>query len=241
MLADRHLDWTGCCNVRDLGGLPAAGGRTTRWGAVVRSEAPDSPTATGWTALEAHGVRTIVDLRNDDEREGPGDERPARVTTVHVPLDDRADTEFWERYGRLDGTPLFFRPFLDHKPERCAAAVAAIANARPGGVLVHCASGRDRTGLVTLLLLALVGVAPWDIAADYELSAERLLPLYERLGFGDVNGRIDAVLAGEKTTARTAVLDALASLDVEASLRAGGLGGDELAALRARLLDEPLP
>jgi protein-tyrosine phosphatase len=85
-----------------------------------------------------------------------------------------------------------------------------------------------------------VGVAPRDIAADYELSAERLLPLYERLGFGDVNGRIDAVLAGEKTTARTAVLDALASLDVEASLRAGGLGGDELAALRARLLDEPL-
>ena len=49
--------------------------------------------------------------------------------------------------------------------------LTAIADARPGGVLFHCMGGRDRTGMITMLVLALVGVAPEDIAADYELSA----------------------------------------------------------------------
>jgi protein-tyrosine phosphatase len=240
VLADRHLDWEGCCNVRDLGGLRTTDGRTTRWGAVVRSEAPDELTGAGWSALVAHGVRTIVDLRNDDERQSPGGPRPTGVTTVHVPLDDRADTEFWERWGRLDGTPLLFRPFLDRKAERCAAAVSAVANAGPGGVLVHCAGGRDRTGLISLLLLALAGVAPDEILADYEVSTERLRPLYERLGFGDVGGRVDALLARHGTTVRAALLETLASLDAEATLRAAGLGDGEVAALRARLLGPPL-
>jgi hypothetical protein len=139
MAPDRHLDWEGCCNARDLGGLPTTDGRTTRRGAVARSERLDELTAAGWSALEAHGIRTIVDLRNHDERRPLGDRCPASVAIVHVPLDDRADTRFWDRWGHLDGTPLFFRPFLDAKPERCAAALEAIANAGPGGVLFHCA------------------------------------------------------------------------------------------------------
>jgi hypothetical protein len=70
MARDRHLDWEGCCNARDLGGLSTTDGRTTRWGAVARSERLDELTAAGWSALEAHGIRTIVDLRNHDERRG---------------------------------------------------------------------------------------------------------------------------------------------------------------------------
>lgn len=239
MPANRDLDWEGCCNARDLGGLRTADGRTIRWGAVVRSEAPDALTPAGWSALAAHGIRTIVDLRNDDERGNPDGPRPEGVTTVHVPLDDRADAEYWERWGPLDGTPLFFRPFLEHKAERCAAALAAVAGAGPGGVLVHCAGGRDRTGLVCLLLLALAGVEPGDIADDYEASTERLRALYERLGFGDVAARVDALVARHGTTVRAAVLDTLASLDAEATMRAAGLGDGEVAALRERLLGPP--
>jgi protein-tyrosine phosphatase len=239
--ADRHLDWEGCCNARDLGGLRTTDGRTTRWGAVVRSERPDELTPAGWQALAAYGVRTIVDLRNDHERQALGVPRPAGVTTVHVPLDDRADTEFWERWSGLDGTPLFFRPFLDRqgKAERCAAALSAIAGAAPGGVLVHCVGGRDRTGLICLLLLALVGVDPEEIADDYELSDGRLRAFYERLGFGDVAARVAARVAEHGTTVRAAVLDTLAALDAEARMRAAGLGDHELAALRGRLLDPP--
>src|SRR4051812_31432926 len=90
---DRHLDWEGCFNVRDLGGLPLADGGETRWCAVVRGDALDELTEAGWAALAAHGVRTVVDLRNADER---GDAIPPDgVRVVHVPLDASEDREFW--------------------------------------------------------------------------------------------------------------------------------------------------
>jgi hypothetical protein len=69
MTPDRHLDWDGCFNVRDLGGLRTADSRTTRWGAVVRSDMPDRLSAAGWSALTAYGIRTIVELRNHHERQ----------------------------------------------------------------------------------------------------------------------------------------------------------------------------
>ena len=178
MAADRHLDWHGCANARDLGGLPAAGGRTTRVGALIRSDAVDRLTAAGWSALAAYGVRTVVDLRNDDELPPDPAPRPAGITTLHLPLDGIEDRAFWERWtsGPQFGTPLYYRPFLDRFPERVARVIAAVADAPAGGVVVHCVGGRDRTGLVTLLLLALAGVDLQDIADDYALSAERLRP-----------------------------------------------------------------
>jgi protein-tyrosine phosphatase len=236
--ADRHLDWDGCFNVRDLGGIRTADGRETRWGAVVRSDAPDQLTAAGWSALQSYGIRTVVDLRNDEERQDAAVTRAAELATVPVPLDDVADTEFWQHCwdNGLDASPLYYLPFLQRKPERCAAAVAAVARARPGGVLVHCGIGRDRTGLVTLLLLALVGAAPDDIATDYELSTNRLRPRWASLGEDDQGLVIEELLARRHTSARATVLATLEALDVAAYLRAAGLSEDDLAAVRTRLL-----
>ena len=238
MTLDRHLNWDGCFNARDLGGLPTADGRTTRWGAVVRSDSLDHLTTRGWAALEAHGVRTIVDLRNDEERLSGSEPRAAGITTVHVPLDDIADTALWEYIwaNGLDGSPLYYRLFLERKPDRCAAAVAAVARAAPGGVVVHCGVGRDRTGLVTLLLLALAGVAADDIAADYELSTERLRAFYARRGEEDQGLEIEALLKRAGTTARALLLDILLSLNVDAYLRSAGLTEDDLGAVRTRLV-----
>jgi len=176
-------------------------------------------------------------LRHDAERQSDITPRPAQLTTVHVPLEDLGDTEFWEYWGQgLNCTPLYYRPFLDRNLERCAAAIAAIAHARPGGVLVHCGVGRDRTGLIALLLLTFVGVAPDDIATDYELSTERLRPLFARLGEDDQDVKIQELLRRQNATARTSIRDTLASLDVNAYLHAGGLSDNDLAAVRARLL-----
>lgn len=237
MTVDRCLDWDGCFNVRDLGGLPTADGRETRWGAVVRSEAPDLLTVDGWSALHAHGIRTIIDLRSDDELTRDA-ERPAGLHIVRRPLDAAEDAEFWDRWatGGQFGTPLYYRPFLDRFPHRIAGVLGAIAQAHPGGVLVHCAVGRDRTGMVTLLLLALVGVAAEDIAADYALSASGLARLFTLLGQQDQGPGIDAYLARAGTSAREVIISTLGSLDVDTYLRAAGLGDADLAALRARLL-----
>ena len=220
--------------MRDLGGLRTHDGRTTSWGAIVRADDLDRLTDAGWSALESYGVRTLVDLRNDQER-GP---RPDRVATVHVPLDDTADTDFWEACWaeELDGSPLYYRSFLELKPERCAAAIVAAAGAGPGGIVIHCGAGRDRTGLISVLLLALAGVVPEDIVADYELSNVRLQRLWARQGEDDQSAVIAEILRRKNTSARELLLDLLASFDVEAYLRSAGLGDDDLAAVRARLL-----
>lgn len=231
----RHLDWDGCYNIRDLGGIPVPGGGTTPWKAVVRADNPARLTPAGWSALRAYGIRTIVDLRNPDEHR---DTPPPDLTTVHVPLDDVDDTAFWQRVrdDELDGTPLYYRMFLEHKTQRCAAAVAAVARARPGGVLIHCSLGRDRTGLVAMLLLALAGVRPHDIADDYELSTTRLPPLFAALGMPDQTGLIQDILARKNTTLRTALFAALDGFDVEGRLREAGLTDQDVQALRTRLL-----
>ena len=238
MSVDRWLDWDGCCNARDLGGLAAADGRRTRWGAIVRADGLDRLTPAGWAALVAHGVRTIVDLRDDSERK----DLPARrdgVTTVHVPLDDTADTDFWDyvRDNEFDCTPLYYPAFLERKPERCARAIAAVAHAGPGGVVIHCAVGRDRTGLVSLLLLALVGVAAEDIATDYLLSEPRLVPLFRELGYREQAPIIADIHARKGITAHESIAETVASLDDSGYLRAAGVTDAELAAVRERLLD----
>jgi protein tyrosine/serine phosphatase len=227
MTDDRHLQWDGCANVRDLGGLRTRDGGEIRRGAIVRADALDRLSAAGWAALEAHGVRTVIDLRNDDELGTDAAPRPAGITTLHLPLDGVEDTAFWQDWHSRPefGTPIYYRPFLDHFPERTAAVFRALASAAPGGVAVHCGIGRDRTGLIAILLLTLAGVVIEDITADYELSEPRV-PF----------GRMGTFYEDSRTTPAAVIAELLAGLDVEAYLRGGGVSGAELSAILARLL-----
>jgi hypothetical protein len=96
----RELSWNGCVNARDLGGLGKI-----RPGAVVRMEAPRRLTEAGWAAAWAHGVRTVVDLRDTAEREPEREPdrapRPAGITSVHVPVDP-VGTPFYEHWKSID-------------------------------------------------------------------------------------------------------------------------------------------
>ncbi|MFJ3790602.1 tyrosine-protein phosphatase [Kitasatospora sp. NPDC090091] len=232
---DRTLVWDGCLNVRDLGGLPTTDGARTAHRAVVRADNLDRLTAEGWDALLDHGIRTVVDLRDIAEYK-PLLPLPEGIELIRVPLDELAGPAWWEAHGRLDGTPLAFRPYLDHCPHAAAELVTAIAGARPGGLVVHCGAGRDRTGLAALLLLALAGVEPTEIVADYLLSAPNVRPLYGMLGLPDQYRRIDAVLAEAGTTAEAALFAALDGFEPAGYLRAAGVDPAGLAAVRARLL-----
>jgi protein-tyrosine phosphatase len=236
MVDSRHLDWGGTYNTRDLGGLPCRTGLTTAWGAIIRSDEPDALTDTGWAALLDHGVRTVIDLRETDEQASLKG-RPECLRTVFVPLDDYSQTDFWSSWsGGLDCTPLYYRAFLDTFPDRVAAVVEHIADAPPGGVLIHCSSGRDRTGLVMLILLSLVAVEHAAIVDDYLDSARRLEALWRRLGLGDQNGKIDALVQRHGVTIEQHLRELLASLDAAAVLHDGGLSAEKLATARFRLV-----
>jgi protein tyrosine/serine phosphatase len=214
----RQLDWEGGINVRDLGGLRTREGGETARGAVVRSGSPDGLSERGWEALRAYGIRTIVDLRNDDEREaGPR----AGIETLHLPLDGIEDDDFWGQWasGPEFGTPLYYLPHLDRFPDRNARVIEAIARAEPGGVLFHCAGGRDRTGQIALLLLSLAGVEPGQIAADYCLSPDEG----------------DDFLASRGSSPTEAIMGVLAELDAASYLRDAGVSEADLAAVRVRL------
>ena len=208
LTTERDLHWDGCVNARDLGGLPTADGRVTRRGALVRSETVDRLTSAGWEALRAHGIRTIIDLRNDDERL---DSRPAPlgIDVVHIALDQLdADPDFWADWinGPQFGTPLYYRPFMDRFPEQIERVLDAIEQAPPGGVLFHCVGGRDRTGLIAIAALTVAGVAPEVIADDYALAAERA---------HTHDPMLDEFLAEKGTSARELVIELAANMDLE--------------------------
>ncbi|MFJ1766301.1 tyrosine-protein phosphatase [Amycolatopsis sp. NPDC088138] len=251
----RAVAWDGFFNTRDLGGLPTSSGETTRYGAFFRSADLRFVTDSGWAQAREAGVRTVVDLRNEDEIR-PGAESltalagsaqfavptaapvtPTGINRLEVPLDDIDDVEFWQHVNRdrLNGTPLYYPLFLRRKADRCAAVIKAIAHADPGGVLFHCGAGRDRTGLITLLLLALAGVEPRAIAADYDMSAEALKALFAAMGTDDQGSVVEA-LAKRGTTAQEAVLAALDGFDVEHYLLDAVVSRDELRNVRHRLL-----
>ena len=226
MMRDRQLKWDGCINVRDLGGLPACDGRKTRWSALVRSDAPSKLTAKGWDALWVHGIRTIITLRTEGKTEYDFDLQvlPSGVEVVSVAIEDLGDIEFLQKWAATDlwCTPLYYQDALKRWPQRHAEVVASFAQAQPGGVLIHCVRGNDRTGIITLLLLALVGVAAEDIVTDYELS-----PDPER----------DEILRACDTSSSNVILDTLSNLDVETYLLGAGLSLSDIEAARERLLE----
>jgi protein-tyrosine phosphatase len=227
----RELSWDDCVNVRDLGGLGQV-----RPGAVVRMEAPERLSEAGWAAAWAHGVRTVVDLRDASECEPDRAPRPADIMTVRVPLDP-VGTPFYEHWEKVDNlaSPLYYPAMLAEHPERVIAAVRAIASAAPGCVVFHCAGGKDRTGLLALVLLTLAGASPEEIIADYLLTYDRMKQRYDEIGARDQLTAVTELLASHGTTIGASLTSTIASLTMPGFLLEHGLSSAELAALRARL------
>ena len=247
----RTLEWDGCVNVRDLGGLPTADGGRTRYGALVRADNIDRLTPRGWEALVAHGVGTVVDLRWHEERstDGPRDDA---IDVVHVSLlGDDEESYVRALYRGLAGIAdltarmvAAYSDMLETWRGRFAQAVAAVADARPGAVLVHCSAGKDRTGLVVALVLGLAGVEPAAIAADYEATTPALEELHSRWidDARDDADRAWRLAQRMQTTPPEALAEVLDTLErrhggIELYVAAAGLRDDQLARLRARLLE----
>jgi protein tyrosine/serine phosphatase len=235
----RLLDWPALFNARDLGGLPAAGG-ATRFGALVRSDTLRRLTEPGWAALRAHGVTTILDQRAPTESRNWSYPVGDHATYRNMPfMDDAALASVGARF-EVDGDNYLWQ--LEHEPRRIGAILTAIADAPPGGVLIHCAAGKDRTGLVTALALSVAGVDRETVVADYALTQAAMAPmLEEQLAAEPDRSRWDRMRVAYRCRPEllTAVLAELDSRHggVAGYLDRAGVDDAKLDRIRTRLVD----
>jgi protein-tyrosine phosphatase len=235
----RRIALSGLYNLRDLGGYPLAGGRgdTIPWHTLFRSDALHQLGDAGLEALAGLRLRTIVDLRTHVEAEiapTPLDQATARHTHISI------------LGGDLESLPQSLDGVYAYIIDECGAAVAeaikALCAARAFPALVHCSAGKDRTGIVIALVLAVLGVPDEVISADYALSGGYLDPRNTaaigqlQSGTGLDDEQIAALLASPPQL----ILDALARVrashgSAEGYLLAHGLSAADLDALRAAL------
>ena len=248
----RTLTWDGCLNVRDLGGHETEDGEVTRFGRVVRADSVRRLSDGGWEALVDYGIRTVVDLRYRTELDSdPPRELDVEVEVVHLSLFGEPDVARWAELDALGSeatdasgfTRVVYLEVLEEHRANLAAAVAAVGHAAPGGVVVHCHAGKDRTGLVTALLLRLAGVSRADVALDYSLSERNLASQIDDWvadATDDAERELRRRIGATPAAGMEGVLEELEGRygSVESYLEAGGASHADLQAARARLLGE---
>ncbi|WAA67480.1 tyrosine-protein phosphatase [Microbacterium oxydans] len=234
------LDVEGVTNVRDVGGIPATGGRI-RSGVLLRSGQLSGATTAGAAAVRS-SVRHIVDLRDGEEVAAEPTEIEGPATT-HLPLFLGSVRSFFESDTSLDDLYLHL---LEESGERLVDAIRVIAAGEP--TLVHCTVGKDRTGVTVALALSAVGADREAVIADYALTESQLPAQRSR--------RIAEYLRAQHPEAVHAVALAtqspapvmrrlLEQVDerwgsAAGYLRANGMTEGELADLKAALV-EPVP
>jgi protein tyrosine/serine phosphatase len=252
------IELDGAVNVRDLGGLATQNGGRTVGGRLLRGDNLQELSAADVARLVRDiGLTTVVDLRSTAEltAEGPAPLQAVNgVRHVHLPvlpeqgsatdmvadvLLTRADTDR-SRYP-ADPVTGHYLGYLEDRPDQVVAAVRTIASSE-GPVLVHCAAGKDRTGVVVALALSAVGVRPEAIVADYAATGERTGALLDRLRrsptyAGDINSKPQAEHDPRPGT-MTAFLEQVGARYSGAGrwLADHGFGEDDLGLLHAKLL-----
>jgi protein-tyrosine phosphatase len=186
------LELEGAVNARDLGGLPTVDSRVTRSGVLLRSDNLQDLTPKDLDVLREHGLGTVLDMRTGAEVDiiGPGPLRETDIAHVHLDLiphgfearaEDVVEKAIPHEEAGDEAMDHFYIDYVNHAPDAIATALRTIADPRSGAVLVHCAAGKDRTGVVCALALSLVGVTRSAVVADYVLTDERIMAVRDRL------------------------------------------------------------
>ena len=191
------IELEGAVNVRDLGDLPTEDGQKTARARLLRADNLQELSAADITKLVRDiGLTTVVDLRSSNElaAEGPAPlDAVAGVGRAHHPVLPEVGTStdviadaLLARH-RLDQTRYPRDPvcghylgYLEDRPDQVAGALRSIAHAE-GAALVHCAAGKDRTGVVVALALTVAGVPAEGVVADYAATGERTEAIMDRL------------------------------------------------------------
>lgn len=211
-------------------------------GDVYRMGRHEWVTEAGWQQMYDDGVRTVIDLRASRERrhrdtdpEVPNEVK-ARIDVVHCPTEDPDHRDFSELFGPYLKDPAQYGNYLELFADKIAAVFKAIA-ASPGKVVVHCSAGRDRSGVIALILQRLAGVGDEEIVHGYELAARGINERHRTHGAPHAHDPYlsETALEAMLTERRASLRAFLASLDAAGFLTDNGVSGPELTAVRAKL------
>ncbi|MGX6977877.1 tyrosine-protein phosphatase [Vagococcus elongatus] len=178
-------------NTRDLGGIPTRNGNFTKWAQLIRSDDVSKVTPHDVDWLKKYGVKTIIDLRSNQEREETGyNFNPHDFSLVHLPLMSSEGVDDVTKYD-VDNVSMgdLYIQFLKEGGEKFRQLIEITADDNNGGVLFHCAAGKDRTGVLAALLLSVLGAGKGDILANYETTYTYLSqnPLFKsRSDYGEL-------------------------------------------------------
>jgi protein tyrosine/serine phosphatase len=240
----------GVYNLRDLGGLPTEDGGTTRTGRLFRSDSLQSVTAEGATLLhDTLGVRSLLDLRGEDEvvSEGRGllAERDVRYVNLPLVQEDGTLVSYLEDGRTVDLVPRYLS-YLDSPGRTMLRAIELLSDAATSPTVFFCAAGKDRTGVLSALVLRIAGVEAEAVVDDYLLSAESAeVILRERLMGSPAYAHNIATLPREVYTAEAATMRRfLAALDeryggAEQWALEQGVAPAVISRVRAALRDGP--
>jgi protein tyrosine/serine phosphatase len=244
--AERFVGLEGCSNFRDLGGWSAGGGRRVRRGLVFRSDGLHELTARDVQHLrERVGIRHVIDLRTpvEVEHEVHGALVAPPVLYHHVSLlEARRATPRRLGPGERFELDRFYLGIL-RRGGRGVARVLELLAASPEPAVFHCAAGKDRTGVVAALLLALLGVDDAQIAEDYALTQLGLEGIARRLrrahGYTDLWQEMPPESLHARADTMHAWLERVRGEwgSAHGWAQAAGISPEALAQLRERLLE----
>lgn len=181
-MSTRLIQLEGCLNFRDLGGYPVRDGRSIRWGQLFRSDALHLLTAADVARLRDElRIGTVVDLRSSAEigTEGRGLLSNEPIDFHHIPLFDGEQQRRPQRPPDESLADIYFL-LAQFAREPIARVIRVLAESRSPAIY-HCAAGKDRTGVISGILLALLGVDEELIVADYALTGANIDAIIERL------------------------------------------------------------
>ncbi len=235
----RRLPLGGTCNTRDLGGYPCAGG-ITRWHVFLRADCPHALTAEDVASLIKYGVTLSLDLRSQPEVEYLPSmmEKAAGVCCKNISLSDRLEDADYE--GDAPGTMSgLYISILEESKSEVIGAMKILA-ASEGAALFHCAVGKDRTGVVAMLLLGIAGVEFADIVADYSISDIYMRNTMSYVPNAPTLTDADDFRAKSKPASMWRALRHMEENygSVENYLLRSGMNEDEIATIREKFIDK---
>ena len=240
---ERLIALEGAVNFRDLGGYPAEGGTQTRWRVLFRADGLGDLTADDFEVMRTLGIRTVIDLRSADELErGRYDVEAHPVTFHHFPIIEKLPEpdEFDRRPGLL-GTQ--YQEIVTDAGGSILAVLGILATPDALPAVFHCSAGKDRTGVLSAIVLSLLGVDEETVVVDYALSGAAMGRLRAKLivkypDSREIIENIDEVFSAEPAQME-ALLDHLRDEygSVDAYLRRLGAGDELIGSLRGALLE----